>query len=171
MAYIDLNTDELENAAKIASRANESLTEAMNLLSCVVEHNDWTCAERDAINRNTVDNRVTSQALQNDAQSFYNAIFLAAENFKETEQQIQQSFSSVDSIISDFLSHVPSSSGTLHGGIGSSFDHSGSADAFNTGLDATAFYEHIPSNIGISPTAGISICDYQNLMNVFKGSK
>ena len=55
MAFIvDIDTEELKRAAAIARRANEAITEAMNLLNRIVVHNDWECAERDAINDNTI---------------------------------------------------------------------------------------------------------------------
>ncbi len=104
---IDLNTDELESVVQIAKRANEMLSEAANLLNSVVIHNDWQCPERTEINNNTTHNRSQSLTLQADAESFYNNINYASQQFIEVENLIYRSFDKVDAPIAQFLSRTP----------------------------------------------------------------
>lgn len=105
---IELDTDELRNAVSIAAKANEQLSEAMELLNAVAVHNDWTCPERNAINSNTIQNRARAESLRSDAQNFYNMIKYSADRFQELESEINSSFSNVDSALGSFLSLVPS---------------------------------------------------------------
>lgn len=105
---IDLDTDELRSAVSIAAKANEQLSEAMDLLNAVAVHNDWTCPERNAINNNTIQNRTKADSLRSDAQNFYSVIKYSADRFQELESEINSSFSNVDSALGKFLSLVPS---------------------------------------------------------------
>ena len=105
---IDINTDSLRNAVDIARRANESLTEAMNLLNQVVIHEDWGCPERDSINHNTITNREAGQKLQAHANDFYNNIAAVTDEFLAAEETINQAINTLDGPLSQFLSLVPS---------------------------------------------------------------
>lgn len=107
-SLIDINTEELQQYVQLARQANEALTGAASLLNSVVEHNDWQCPEREAINQNTTRNRTDSMRLQQDAENFYKAVVLASEDFLAAENEVNQSINSVDEMISRFLSLVPS---------------------------------------------------------------
>lgn len=113
---IDINTDELKNAVTIARRANEQLTEAMNLLNQIVVHNDWECSERDQMNENTVRNKADINNIQNNAEVFYNNICYASDRFSALEQEIYDSFGLVEGPLGTFLSLVPQNSGLNSGG-------------------------------------------------------
>lgn len=110
-SLIDIKTDELQQAVAIARQANASLTEAANLLNSVIIHNDWQCPERSEINDNTQRNRTESLRLQADGENFYKTILSVTEDFLAAEQELNRRIDGVDSLISDFLSSVPSSGG------------------------------------------------------------
>lgn len=97
----------IEAAAAIARRANEAITEAMNLLNRIVVHNDWECAERDAINDNTIRNKNDARYIQQCAEQFYRNVEMSADLFRQAEQELRQSFETVEGPLGTFLSLVP----------------------------------------------------------------
>lgn len=114
-SLIDINTEELQQYVQIARQANEALTQAASLLNSVVEHNDWQCPEREAINQNTARNRADSMRLQEDAEKFYTAIVQASEDFLRAESEVNQNINGVDELIARFLSLVPSETASDNG--------------------------------------------------------
>lgn len=109
---IDLNTDELQNVVQVARQANNTLTDAAQLLSSITVHTDWQCSTRDQINQNTLRNRSESLRLQADAESLYINILYALEQFLAAEQAINASFDEVDGPIAGFLSRTPAGAGS-----------------------------------------------------------
>lgn len=104
---VDIDTEELKQAAAIARRANEAITAAMNLLNRIVVHNDWECAERDAINDNTIRNKNDARYIQQCAEQFYRNVEMSADLFRQAEQELRQSFETVEGPLGTFLSLVP----------------------------------------------------------------
>lgn len=108
MAFIvDIDTDELKQAASIARNANEAITDAMNILNSIVVHNDWECRARDAINNKTIENKNEARYIQQCAEQFYQNVDMSANLFREAEQELQQSFEAVEGPLGTFLSLVP----------------------------------------------------------------
>ena len=105
--YLDLNTDQLQSAVQLARAANEAITDAASLLNSVVVHTDWQCPERTEINNNTTRNRSQALTLQTDAERLYNSICYASEMFLAAEQEVANSFNTVDGPIASFLSKTP----------------------------------------------------------------
>lgn len=104
---IDINTDQLQSVVHMARAANEAISDAANLLNSVVAHDDWQCPERNEINSGITQNRSLGLALQTDAELLYGNISYATECFLAAEQEICNSFQSVDGPIASFLSQVP----------------------------------------------------------------
>lgn len=111
---IDINTDQLQSAVQIARAANEAISDAAGLLNSVVVHTDWQCPERSEINDNTARNRSQALTLQADAERLYNNISYAAQAFLSAEQQVSNSFNTVDGPIASFLSQTPAAAVSEH---------------------------------------------------------
>lgn len=156
--YIDLDTEELRSAVSIARSTNQSLTEAMELLNAVVVHDDWGCAERNAINENTVRNRSLIQSLQSDAESFYYSISYALEQFTQAEQNLNQSFGNVDGPIGQFLSLVPAD--TL--AVGTAGTSSGSVSETLSALGST-----MKDTLGGLKNA-VDTCSFSDILSAFQ---
>ena len=62
----------------------------MNLLNRIVVHNDWECAERDAINDNTIRNKNDARYIQQCAEQFYRNVEMSADLFRQAEQEAAQ---------------------------------------------------------------------------------
>ena len=142
--YLDLNTDQLQNAVQAARSANEAITEAAALLNTVVIHNDWQCPERSEINENTNRNRTQALTLQTDAERLSTNINYAAEAFLAAEQEIINSFNSVDAPIASFLTVTPASLDSVVGSAGNTlaqdaFAAHGYTGSLNQQTDVVAF--------------------------------
>lgn len=105
---INIDTDSLKLAANTAKKANDNISQAMNLISQVTEHNDWQCARRDQINEFARNNRTAIGKLQSDAESFYNALQIVADRFVEREQDVAKQSNSIDELLQKTISLVPS---------------------------------------------------------------
>ena len=105
---INIDTDSLKLAANTAKKANDNISQAMNLISQVTEHNDWQCARRDQINEFARNNRTAIGKLQSDAESFYNALQIVADRFVEREQEVAKKSDKIDDLLSKSSSIAPS---------------------------------------------------------------
>ena len=112
---LQINTELLTQSAEAARNANEAITQAMNLINQVTEHQDWVCSKRDAINDYARSNREAIGILQQNANSFYGAVKMSADRFAEKEQKISNRSNKLDEIISSVIVKVP----PIGGGIGS----------------------------------------------------
>ena len=112
MAILELDTDQLRSAVSAAEKANSELTEAMNFLNQVVEHNDWVCPERDQLNENTRNNKQTAGTIQENSNSFYNAIKTSSERFDEVEKGNITRTNNVDNLIAAIVNVVRGSFST-----------------------------------------------------------
>ena len=104
MAHLDIDTDQLRSAVTVAEKANEEITEAMNLLNRIVEHKDWVCKERNSINNNTVYNKETAKQIQGKSNAFYQAIKQASDMFDQVEQDNIKRTNQVDGLIGEMTS-------------------------------------------------------------------
>lgn len=112
---LQIDTELLTQSAEAARNANEAITQAMNLINQVTEHQDWVCSKRDAINDYARSNREAIGILQQNANSFYGAVKMSADRFAEKEQEISNRSNKLDEIISSVIVKVP----PIGGGIGS----------------------------------------------------
>lgn len=112
MAILELDTDQLRSAVSAAEKTNSELTEAMNYLNMIVVHNDWVCPERKELNANTENNKQTASTIQQNAESFYNAIKQASQRFDEVEQSNVTRTNTVDGLISAIVNVVRGSFST-----------------------------------------------------------
>ncbi len=110
---LDLDTDVLRSSVSVAERANEEITNAMNLLNQIVVHDDWICPDRETLKSKTLENRALIQKLQNDSSSFYKAIHHSSARFDETEQTCIQRTNQVDSLIAQIKNVVPGLTGAV----------------------------------------------------------
>lgn len=102
MIYVD--TDAMLELASVMRSANEQITEAVQLLNRTVEHNDWGCRERVAINENTVRNKQNARVLQEASASFSNAVSYAANEFVIAERSISDLVSGIDEAVGNVIS-------------------------------------------------------------------
>ena len=107
-----LDTEEMKYMVHALSDATERINDAASQLLAVDTHDNWTCVERDDINRRILDNRSQILRLRADSQSFLAAVRHSAERFEEDEAQIQTIFSGIDSMIGASLA-VPSSTSAV----------------------------------------------------------
>ena len=105
---INIDTDSLKLAANTAKKANDNISQAMNLISQVTEHNDWQCARRDQINEFARNNRIAIGKLQSDAESFYNAIQITTDRFFVCLQEVAKKSDKIDDLLSKISSIAPS---------------------------------------------------------------
>ncbi|MBR2701868.1 MAG: hypothetical protein IKE77_07280 [Erysipelotrichaceae bacterium] len=111
MRVLNIDTDVLRNSVSIAERANNEISEAMNLLNQITIHNDWICPQRDEINNYTMMNRERIRVIQNNSASFYSAIKESSNIFDETERENMNAHNNLDGIIARILSISPSTFG------------------------------------------------------------
>ena len=109
----------MRNLVAAATTANDAITDAMELLNRISNHNDWACKEKDAINEYSVKNKTRARQLQENASAFLHAVTAATNEFEATENSISDMFSSVESILSDILSVVGNIGNVITSGIGS----------------------------------------------------
>ena len=112
---LQIDTELLTQSAEAARNANEAITQAMNLINQVTEHQDWVCSKRDAINDYARSNREAIGILQQNANSFYSAVKNSADRFADKEQELANQSNKLDEIISSVIVKVQ----TIGGGIGS----------------------------------------------------
>lgn len=109
---LQVDTDLLRQAVQIASQANDAITNAMNIINRVTEHNDWICSERDTINEYARKNRQDIGILQNKASNFYTAIKTSSEKFDAKEKDLVNKSNKMDDIISKAIVKVTPISST-----------------------------------------------------------
>ncbi len=112
---LQIDTELLAQAAEAARNANEAITQAMNLINQVTEHHDWVCSAKDEINKYARLNREAIGILQQNADSFYGAVKMAADRFAEKEQEIANQSNKLEEIVRSVIVKVP----PIDGGIGS----------------------------------------------------
>ena len=118
-SILQLDTELLKQAAAAAKTANDAITQAMNLINQVTEHQDWVCSKRDVINEYARNNRAAIGTLQESANSFYAAVQNAADRFVDKEQEIANHSNKLDEIISSVIVKVPGISGAIGSASGS----------------------------------------------------
>lgn len=108
MAYLDIDTDELRSLVTTAQRANDSISEAVELLNQITVHDDWICPQRDTINNFTLANRQTATSIQDNSSAFYEAIKSVSDQFDQAEQDSISRQSAVDEWFGSIASVVGS---------------------------------------------------------------
>ena len=111
MRVLNIDTDVLRNSVSIAERANQEISEAMNLLNQITIHSDWICPQRDEINNYTRMNKERIRVIQSNSSSFYNAIRESSNIFDDTERENMNAHNNLDGIIARILSISPSTFG------------------------------------------------------------
>ncbi len=115
--FLQIDTDLLRQVVQIASQANDAITNAMNIINRVTEHNDWICSERETINEYARRNRQDIGVLQSNANNFYQAVKTSSEKFDSKEQELVQISNKIDDIIGKAIVKVnpisPVSSSTV----------------------------------------------------------
>ena len=112
---LQIDTELLKQAATAAEKANEEITQAMEMINRVTEHNDWNCKKRDVINSYASENRQAIGIIQSNSSSFYSAVKEASRRFSDKEEELARNSNRLDDIISSIIVKVP----TIGGGIGS----------------------------------------------------
>ena len=112
---ISIDTSIMRNLVTASTTANNAITDAMEVLNRISNHNDWACKEKDAINDYTNTNKNRIRQLQENSSSFLIAITGATTEFEETETSISDMFSSVESMISNILSITAATTGVIGG--------------------------------------------------------
>ncbi len=110
---LDLDTDVLRSSVSVAERANDEITNAMNMLNQIIVHDDWICPDRELLKNKTLENRTLIQNLQNDSTAFYKAIESSSARFDETEQTCIQRTNQVDALIAQIKNVVPGLAGSV----------------------------------------------------------
>lgn len=103
MIVIDIDTIVMKNLASASSAANEAIDNAAEALNRISTHNDWGCKEKNAINEYAVSNKNRVKNLQENSRNFLNVVTQAANDFESSENSIIDMFSSIESILSDWL--------------------------------------------------------------------
>ena len=82
---ISIDTDLMHSMSGYADCVNEEIDTCMTYLSKVVEHNDWNCKERDAINDSITEVKMESRRLKEKVEEFANIIRQIADRFNMFE--------------------------------------------------------------------------------------
>lgn len=101
---IVVNTTLSLELVQTATSASHTITDALATLNRITTHDDWACKERDTINEYIITNKNRARQLQENMESFLNAIRQSALTFENVEASISDMFSNVDSLLSDILS-------------------------------------------------------------------
>ena len=101
---ISIDTEILKQLVNVARATNEDITGAVDILNCVITHNNWNCKERSIINEYTVKNKTQIKKLKEVSDGFLNAILCISDEFANTEKSIPEMFSSVDAVIGQIIS-------------------------------------------------------------------
>lgn len=107
---IKINTDTMQELAAAMNSAAQRIEEAKQILDQTVEHDKWTCQERNTINENTKQAQRSAQALMEYSQALARAVQQMADKFSEREQAIAVMFSSVDTVIGKTLGQLSNGS-------------------------------------------------------------
>lgn len=102
MIYLD--TDRLQEMVLTLEAANQRIDEATNLLMQITTHDSWGCKERYQINDYILENRKMIQVIQNTGGGFYKIMKQVASEFVETENNIGNMFSRLESVLCKILS-------------------------------------------------------------------
>lgn len=103
MVIVDIDTMLMRQAVSAAATAAGAVDNATAALNRIVDHNDWGCREKTAINQNAAICRTQIQRLQENANAFLDSVRLAADEFDETENNISSWFSHLESVLADAI--------------------------------------------------------------------
>lgn len=104
---ISINTDTINQMAAAVNSANQELENCAAVLSTVMEHNDWNCLERDAINESIRTLKAKAAKLEEDMGRFAGAMRQAAQDFNDLEQSLPAQFQHMDTVLAQ-LNGIPS---------------------------------------------------------------
>lgn len=101
---IVLDCDLIKQLSDAARSANDSITDATNILNQIPAHNEWGCREKNAINEFTMRNKNKIKEIQTTSSLFLSKLDEISQNFVKAEATLGSKFSSVDKIIGAVIS-------------------------------------------------------------------
>lgn len=101
---ISIDTEKINTIASLAQNINLEIDETVSALLPVVEHNDWNCVERDAINESILEVKKNVCCLQEYIESLASAMKQVASLFDAFEASVPSKYQYIDSLLGSVFS-------------------------------------------------------------------
>lgn len=101
---ISVDIDEMAEISNTLQFAKEKIDESANIVSHIVEHNNWNCRERDTINQKIYSIKSQQKNMQEKFEIFAEKIKISATQFSEIDSKTLTAFRNLDALFSQILS-------------------------------------------------------------------
>lgn len=101
---ISIDIDEMQEISNTLQLAKEKIDESANIVSRIVEHNNWNCRERDTINQRIYSIKSQQKNMQEKFGTFAEKIKISAAQFSEIDTKTLTAFRDLDALFSQILS-------------------------------------------------------------------